>query len=221
VSVNEGIYVTNEDIETHTWREINTQFYSFQYTLGSIVEVDTLLKTLELMLTKDSLTDLERRAVHTWISEATVHITIHNFKDIIAPNVSPDIVLEKYNSCCNIFRTHDTKESVAPLYLATLMYITGRYHSCLDVIMGCIKRLEEGLLDVMHVSVYLQLTELRLELELALHMHKHGIERFFFILIQWYIHQCYQFYVIFIWVMLKEQKLNSNVYVKFVQACRI
>jgi hypothetical protein len=180
VSVNESIHVTKEDIETHTWHEIKPQFKSFQYALWSIVGLDTLLKTFELMLTKDSLTDLEKRAVQTWISEVTVHTTIHNFEDIIAPNVSPDIVLEKYNSCCNIFRTHDHKESVAPLYLATLMYITGRYHSCLDVFIGCIERIKGGFLNVMYVSVFLQLTELRLELELGLYIDILGSEHAFY-----------------------------------------
>jgi hypothetical protein len=44
--------------------------------------------------------------------------------------------------------THDHKGSVAPLYLATLMYITGRYQSCLDVIIECNKRVKEGFLQV-------------------------------------------------------------------------
>jgi hypothetical protein len=69
----------------------------------------------------------------------------------------------------NIFRTHDHKGSVAPLYLATLMYITGRYQSCLDVIIECNKRVTEGFLQVVYVSVNLQLTVLRLELELQIH----------------------------------------------------
>jgi hypothetical protein len=168
VSVDEGKYVTDENIETDTWLEINTQFYAFLYKQSSIADLHTLLRTLELIRTKDSLTDLEKIAVQTWISEVTIYITTHNFKDIIAPNVSPDTVLEKYNLCCNIFRTHDHKGSVAPLYLATLMYITGRYQSCLDVIIECNKRVKEVFLQVVYVSVNLQLTVLRLELELQI-----------------------------------------------------
>jgi hypothetical protein len=84
-------------IETDTWREINTHFYAFLYKQSSIADLHTLLRTLELIRTKDSLTDLEKIAVQTWISEVTIYITTHNFKDIIAPNVSPDTVLEKYN----------------------------------------------------------------------------------------------------------------------------
>ena len=180
VSVNEGIYVTNEDIEINTWIEIHEYFHFFQYSLCYIKDLNTLLQTLELMLTKDSLTDLEKRAVQTWINSATIRISTHNFKDIIAPNVSPDIVLEKYKSCYNIFRNHDEKGSVAPLYLATLMYITGRYLSCLGVIMECFTRRKDGFADTMSVSVSLQLTELRLELELSLCMGGIGIERTLF-----------------------------------------
>jgi hypothetical protein len=179
VSVNEGIYVTNEDIEKHTWLEIHEYFHAFQCSLGYITELDTLLQTLELMLTKGSLTDLEKRALHTWINSVIIRISTHNFKDIIAPNVSPDIELEKYKSCCNILRTHDEKGSVAPLYLATLMYITGRYLSCLDVIMECFTERKGRFTDVMHVSVSLQLTELRLELELSFFIREIGIERTF------------------------------------------
>ena len=43
VSVNEGIYVTNEDIEKHTWLEINEYFQYFQYSLGYITDLNTLL----------------------------------------------------------------------------------------------------------------------------------------------------------------------------------
>jgi hypothetical protein len=179
VSANEGIYVTNEVIEKHTWLEIHENFHYFQHSLGYITDLDTLLQTLELMLTKDSLTDLEKRAVQTWINSVAIRISTHNFKDIIAPNVSPDIELEKYKSCCNILRIHDEKGSVAPLYLATLMYITGRYLSCLDVIMECFTRLKDGFADVMDVSASLQLTELRLELELSFLMSGIGIERAF------------------------------------------
>jgi hypothetical protein len=82
VSVDEGKYVTDEDIETHTWHEINTQFYAFLYKQSSIADLHTLLRTLELIRTKDSLTDLEKIAVQTWISEVTIYITTHNFKDI-------------------------------------------------------------------------------------------------------------------------------------------
>ena len=176
VSINESIYVTDEDIETHTWHEINVQCNCFQSERSSIADLSTLLRTLELILTKDSLTDLKKIAIQTWISEDTVHVTTYNFKDIIAPNVSPDIELEKYNSCCNIFRIHDHKGSLVPLYLATLMYITGRYHSCLYVIMECNKRLKEGFLQVMYVSENLQLTELRLELQSRLSRNIVGIE---------------------------------------------
>ena len=176
VSVGESLYVTNEDIETDTWLEINAQFHTFLSKQSSIAYLNTLLRTLELILIKESLNDLEEITVQTWISKVTVCITTRNFKDIIAPDVSPDIVLEKYNSCCNIFRTHDHKGSVAPLYLATLMYITGRYHSCLDVTIECIKRLKEGFLQMVCVSVNIQLTELRLELELTLYRNIVGIE---------------------------------------------
>ena len=179
VSVNEGIYVTNEDIEKHTFFEIHEKLHLLQYSLSYITDLDTLLQTLELMLTKDSLTDLEKRAVQTWINSVTIRISTHNFKDIIAPNVSPDIKLEKYNSCCNILRTHDEKGSVVPLHLATLMYITGRYRLCLDFIMECFTRLKDGFGEVMHVSVNLQLTELRLELELSFLMGEISIERAF------------------------------------------
>ena len=195
-------------------------FKSFQYTLWSIVELDTLLKTLELMLTKDSVTDLVKRAVQTWISEVTVHITAHNFKDIIAPNVSPNIALEKYNSFCNILRTHDHKGRLSPLYLATLMYITGRYHSCLDVIIGCTERIKGGFLNVMYVSVFLQLTELRLELELGLYIDILGSEHAFY-QIDSVVYASMLLILCHYHLMLKEQKLNSNVYVEFVQACRI
>ena len=133
--------------------------------MGGIEELDTLLKILELALTKDSLTNWEKMAVQTWIGNITVNITTYNFKDIIAPSVSPDIALEKYNSCCKIIRTHYQKGNVALLYLATLMYITGRYHSCLECIKECITRNDNLFLSVFHVLVCLQLTELRLELE--------------------------------------------------------
>ena len=179
VSVNEGIYVTNKDIEKHTWLEIHEYFHVFQLSLGYITELDTLLQTLKLMLTKGSLTDLEKRAVHTWINSVTIRISTHNFKDIIAPNVSPDIEFEKYKSCCNILRTHDEKGSAAPLHLATLMYITGRYLSCLDVITECFTERKDRFADVMHVSVSFQLTELRLELELSFFIREIGIERTF------------------------------------------
>jgi hypothetical protein len=46
---------------------------------------------------------LKKIAVQTWISEVNVYITMNNFKDISAPNIYPDIVLKKYNSCCKIF----------------------------------------------------------------------------------------------------------------------
>ena len=141
VSVDESIYVTDEDIETHIWLEINTHWDFFLDNQSLIADLNALLRKLELILTKDSLTDLKKIAVQTWISEVNVYITMNNFKDISAPNIYPDIVLEKYNSCCKIFRTHDQKGSVASLYLATLMYITGRYHSCLDVIIEYNKRL--------------------------------------------------------------------------------
>ena len=177
VSVDESRYVTDEDIETDVWLEINTQFHAFLYKQSSIADFNTLLRTLDLILTKDSLTHLEKRAVQTWISEVAIYITTHNFKDIIAPNVSPDTVLKKYNLCCNIFHTLDHKGSVAPLYLATLMYITGRYQSCLHVITECNKRLKEGFLQVVYVSVNLQLTILRLELELQIDLL--SIERAF------------------------------------------
>ena len=177
VSVDESRYVTDEDIETDVWLEINTQFHAFLYKQSSIADFNTLLRTLDLILTKDSLTHLEKIAVQTWISEVAIYITTHNFKDIIAPNVSPDTVLKKYNLCCNIFHTLDHKGSVAPLYLATLMYITGRYQSCLHVITECNKRLKEGFLQVVYVSVNLQLTILRLELELQIDLL--SIERAF------------------------------------------
>ena len=217
----ESIYVTDEDIETDTCHLIKAQFYTFQYKYSSIADLSALLRTLELILTKDSLTDVEKIAVQTWISKVVVHITMCNYKDIIAPNISADIELEKYNSCCNIFRTHDDKGSVASLYLATLMYITGRYHSCLDVIIEYNKRLKEGFV-MMHVSVYLQLTELRLELESTLYMNLLCIEGIVLVIDpSLYMYQCYQFYFIIIWVMLWEQKLNSNFYVKVGQTCRI
>ena len=165
----ESLYVTDKDIETHTWYEINFQFSAFLVKMCSIKSLSTSRKTLEFILTNDSVTDLEKKAVQTWISKVIVYITVHNFKNIIAPNVSPEIELEKYHSCCNILRTHDHTGSGVPLYLATLMYITGRYNSCLDVIKDCIKRLKEGCLEMMNVSVNLQLTELRLELESAYH----------------------------------------------------
>jgi hypothetical protein len=175
----ESIYVTDEDIETDTCHLIKAQFYTFQYKYSSIADLSALLRTLELILTKDSLTDVEKIALQTWISEVVVHITMCNFKDIIAPNISADIVLEKYNSCCNIFRTHDHKGSVAPLYMATLMYLTGRYHSCLDVMIEYIKRLKNGILLFVSVSVNLQLTELRLELESTLYRNLLCIEGIF------------------------------------------
>jgi hypothetical protein len=56
------------------------------------------------------------------------------------------------------------------------MYITGRYKSCLDVIIESNKRLKEGSLQVVYVSVNLQLTVLRLELESTLHIDLLGIE---------------------------------------------
>jgi hypothetical protein len=177
--VDESIYVTDEDIETHLWLEINTHWDFFLDNYSLIADLNALLRKLELILTKDSLTDLEKIAVQTWISEVTVYITMNNFKDISAPNIYPDIVLEKYNSCCNIFRTHDQKGSVASLYLATLMYITGIYHSCLDVIIECNKRLKEGFVHVVYISVNLQLTELRLELESTLSRNIVGIEETF------------------------------------------
>jgi hypothetical protein len=179
VSVDESIYVTDEDIETHIWLEINTHCDFFLDKQSFIADLNALLRKLQLILTKDSLTDLEKIAVQTWISEVTVYITMHNFKDITTPNIYPDIVLEKYNSCCNIFRTHDHKGSVASLYLATLMYITGRYHSCLDVIIECNKWLKEGFVHVVYISVNLQLTELRLELESTLSRNIVGIEETF------------------------------------------
>jgi hypothetical protein len=46
--------------------------------------------------------------------------------------------------CFDIFICHDHKGSVAPLYLATLMYITGRYHPCLNVMIEYNKRLKNG-----------------------------------------------------------------------------
>ena len=155
VSVNESIYVIDEDIETHIWLEINTHCDFFLDNQSLIADLNALLRKLELILTKDSLTNLEKIAEQTWISEVTVYITMHNFKDITTPNIYPDIVLEKYNSCCNIFRTHDQKGSVASLYMATLMYITGRYDSCLDVIIECNKRLKEGFVHVVYISVNL------------------------------------------------------------------
>jgi hypothetical protein len=161
----ESIYVTYEDIETDTCNIISDQFCTFLYKCISIADLSALLRTLELILTKDSLTDVEKIAVQTWINKVVVHITMCNYKDIIAPNISADIALEKYNSCCNIFRTHDHKGSVAPLYMATLMYITGRYHPCLNVMIEYNKRLKNGILLCVSVSVNLQLTELRLELE--------------------------------------------------------
>ena len=135
----------------------------------SITNINTLLGSLQSIQIKDSLTDLEKRAVQTWINSVTIRIATHNFKDIIAPKVSPDIVLGKYKSCCNILRTHDHKGSLSPFYLATLMYITGRYDSCLGVIREYNKRLKEGVSKVVDVSVNLQLTELRLELESTLY----------------------------------------------------
>ena len=176
VSVNESIFVTKEDIEEYTRHEINSPFIFFLSNQNSITDLRKLLRTLELILTKDSLTDLEVRAVQTWISKVTVYITIHNFKDIIAPNVSPDTVLEKYNSCYNIFRTHDHKGSATPLYLATLMYITGRYHSCLEVIIEYNKRPTKGLENYFYLSVNLELTEIRLELESTLAMTMFDME---------------------------------------------
>ena len=164
-SMVESIYVTEEEIETHTWHEINSLFPTFMHIMCSIGNENILLNKLELILTNDSLTDFEKKAIQTWISKVIVYITAHDFRNIIAPNVSPDIKLEKYHSCCNIFRTRDHTGSAAPLYLATLMYITGRYDSCLNVLLDCSKRLTEGYLQSMHVSVNLPLTELRLELE--------------------------------------------------------
>jgi hypothetical protein len=173
-SMFESTDVKEKDIETHTWNEINTQFPTFLYKTRSIEGLCTLLKTLVLILTNDSLTDLEKKAIQTWISTAIDWLAAHDFRNIIAPNVSPDIKLEKYHSCCKIFRTHDHKGSDAPLYLATLMYITGRYNSCLNALIYCIKRLNEGYIQMMYVSEILQLTELRIELESPYEMHSCG-----------------------------------------------
>jgi hypothetical protein len=169
-SMVESMYVT-------IWHEINSKFSTFWHKMCSIENLNKLLNTLELILTNDSLADLEKKAIQTWISKVIVYITAHDFRNIIAPSVSPDIKLEKYNSCCKIFRTHDHTGSGAPLYLATLMYITGRYNSCLNAIIYCIKRLKEGYLQMMYVSVNLQLTELRLELESTYQMDLGGINR--------------------------------------------
>jgi hypothetical protein len=65
VSMGESRYVTAENIETDTWHEINTHFYAFLYKQNSIADLHTLLRTLELIRTKDSLTDLEKIAVQT------------------------------------------------------------------------------------------------------------------------------------------------------------
>jgi hypothetical protein len=116
--------------------------------------------------------------------------------------------LEKYNSCCKIFRTHDHTGCGAPLYLATLMYITGRYDSSLNVFLDCTEKLTEGYLQSMYVSVNLPLTELRLELESLYQETLVVINGLLFSLIHTYIDQCYQFYVIIIWVMLTKQNVN-------------
>ena len=181
-SMVESIYVTEEDIETHTWREINSLFPPFMHIMCTIGNENILLNKLKLILTNDSLTDFEKKAIQTWISKVIVYMTAHDFRNIIAPNASPDIKLEKYHSCCNIFRTHDHTGCGAPLYLATLMYITGRYNPCLNVILDCTKRLTEGYLQSMYVSVNLQLTELRLELE-SLYQSNTGRDKLTFLLI--------------------------------------
>jgi hypothetical protein len=42
VSMGESRYVTAENIETDTWREINTHFYAFLYKQSSIADLHTL-----------------------------------------------------------------------------------------------------------------------------------------------------------------------------------
>ena len=76
----ESIYVTYEDIETDTCHIISAQFCTFLYKCRSIADLSAFLRTLELILTKDSLTDVEKIAVQTWISKVVVHITMCNYK---------------------------------------------------------------------------------------------------------------------------------------------
>jgi hypothetical protein len=52
VSVNESIYSRTEEIET--WLEINQKYIFFNFLVKSIADLEVLLGTLELMLTKDS-----------------------------------------------------------------------------------------------------------------------------------------------------------------------
>jgi hypothetical protein len=64
----------------------------------SIGNENILLNKLEFILTNDSLTDFEKKAIQTWINKVIVYITAHDFRDIIAPNLSDNIDIYKCGS---------------------------------------------------------------------------------------------------------------------------
>lgn len=100
-----------------------------------------------------------------WISEVIVYINSHKFKELKNTELGTAKSCDISKTCSDVFLIHDHPGSVALLYLATMMYITGQYKSCLEVIIKSNKRLKEGYLQVIFFSTILQIQELRLELE--------------------------------------------------------
>lgn len=164
LSLMETDNVSNKDKEIHSWHEINAQFYSFLFKQYNLKTLQALLSTLISVQCYKKLSTLTQTAIKTWISETKVYIASHEFKKI-TEEMEQLKTTEVLNTCTEIFRNNDHPGSVALLYLATAMYITGRYNDCLEVIIENNKRLKENYLQVIYFSNILQLQELRLELE--------------------------------------------------------
>ena len=161
ISLDESLYVTNEDIEKQTWQEISAQSTFILPRVTDLSDLKQLSCALKEFQEDDSLSELEQTVVKAWISAATVYLTAHNFKELTAPDVDE----VKFAKSLKILRACDHKGSVALLYLATLLYVTKRYESCLEVIRDSNERINDGFLQVVHISVNLQLVEMGLELE--------------------------------------------------------
>lgn len=176
VSLKEEDYISKEDIEIHTWHEINAQLNSFLFQQSFREDLQNLLNVLQSVKEKETFSLLKYTAVKAWISEVIVYINSHKFKELKNTELGTAKSCDIFKTCSDVFLIHDHPGSVSLLYLATMMYITGQYKSCLEVIIKSNKRLKEGYLQVIFFSTILQIQELRLELETTFMKESLGID---------------------------------------------
>ncbi|VDI79037.1 Hypothetical predicted protein [Mytilus galloprovincialis] len=82
VSLKEEDYISKEDIEIHTWHEINAQLNSFLFQQSFREDLQNLLNVLQSVKEKETFSLLKYTAVKAWISEVIVYINSHKFKEL-------------------------------------------------------------------------------------------------------------------------------------------